>query len=200
MASLLESFTGQHRDIAHVEFRTMLNRAIEMQGAEALRCSKRDAAVHEAGHVVVDHVEGEQLHSARIWKEVDGWTGHTNAGEKWEIKPHTPVEHDLRRGRIVIAGWMAELLEQGDRMAQASSLDEIIFFRQINANSAWKMGYTHDAAQGIAIDQMVAVAETLSARWQAVDAIARALERRERLNGTQLKTMARRQKAAQAAA
>ena len=178
---------GECGEAARREMESLLRQALAEHGEAALRSTRRDSAVHEAGHCAVYHAEGEKLRSAAIWPvDGTGWSGITHAGGRWQVNPYTAPQDDLSRARITIAGWAAEVLEQGDDVAAASSLDEIVLFQQIVGAAAHKLG---DDPSRLCAEQMGLVAATLAENWTAVQNIANALERRKRLNGAQLKAM-----------
>ena len=176
-----------HSDLVEAMAAQIVEQAIEEQGKEAaLRSDRRDAALHEAGHVLLHHVEGDRVQSVRIWKNGDWWEGYTNAGTAWEVTTSTDPADDERRARILAAGWAGEAVALGEHMAKGANAHELATARLIAAAAADKRGQAPEPHAGQLIGQ---VFDVLAARRAAFERIAAALERNRRLDGRQVRAM-----------
>jgi hypothetical protein len=116
-------------------------------GLRAFEMPKRAAAIHEAGHVVINSVLGVRTTSVVIESiHRDGklyWIGNTSAPELAFVgTPASPVSFDaiLSRSRITYAGIAAELLFAGEDRREGSSLDEIVMSQILAEQAALLVG------------------------------------------------------------
>jgi hypothetical protein len=123
-------------------FVTIAAGLLKKYGPRVFEMPKRAAAIHEAGHVVINEVLGVRTTSVVIDHLTrDGklfWIGITDAPELAFVDtPATSVGFDdiLARSRITYAGLAAELLFAGEDRREGSSLDEILM-SQILADRA----------------------------------------------------------------
>jgi hypothetical protein len=123
-------------------FVTIAAGLLKKHGPRAFEMPKRAAAIHEAGHVVINSALGVRTTSVSIDHLTKNgklfWIGITNApGLAFVDTPATPVSFDeiLARSRITYAGLGAEILFAGEDRREGSSLDEILM-SQILADCA----------------------------------------------------------------
>ena len=116
-------------------------------GPRAFEMPKRAAAIHEAGHVVINSVLGVQTTKVLIDSITRGgklfWIGYTDAPNLAFVdSPASPVsfDHILRRSRATYAGLAAELIFAGDDRREGSSLDEIIMSQLLAERAASLVG------------------------------------------------------------
>jgi hypothetical protein len=116
-------------------------------GPRAFEMPKRAAAIHEAGHVVVNSVLDVRTTNVLINPITRSgklfWIGYTSAPELAFVDtPASPVSFDniLARSRITYAGIAAELLFAGEDRREGSSLDEIIMSQLLAERAASLVG------------------------------------------------------------
>lgn len=116
-------------------------------GPEAFEMPKSAAALHEAGHAVINAVLGVRTTSVLIDPISKGgklyWGGYTDAPElAFADTPSSRVSFDrlLNRARIVYAGLAAELLFAGDDKREGSSIDELMMSQILAEQAALLVG------------------------------------------------------------
>jgi hypothetical protein len=167
---------------------------IRKYGLRAFEMPKRAAAIHEAGHVVVNAALGVRTTSVLIdplsWNGKLFWTGNTEAPELAFVdSAATPVGYDtiLDRSRIVYAGLVAENLFAGEDRREGSSLDETIMSQILAERAASIIGVD---AERLWRDEVYAwCAKELWRNRKAHAAIADALMDRKRLKGKALRDL-----------
>jgi hypothetical protein len=101
-------------------------------GQRAFEMPKRAAAIHEAGHVVVNTVLGIKMTRSFIEElQHNGqpiWIGYTDGDLRLSGTPGNPASLDvaLMKARATYAGIAAENLFAGDDHRHGSSLDEVL--------------------------------------------------------------------------
>jgi hypothetical protein len=120
---------------------------LRKHGPLAFEMPKRAAAIHEAGHVVINSVLGIRTTKVLIDSITRGgklfWIGYTDAPNLAFVdSPTSPVsfDHILRRSRATYAGLAAELVFAGDDRREGSSLDEIIMSQLLAERAASLVG------------------------------------------------------------
>ena len=172
---------------------------LKKHGLRAFEMPKRAAAIHEAGHVVINSVLGVRTTSVLIdhihRSGTLYWIGHTDAPDLAFVDaPNAPAGFDelLMRARTTCAGIAAEHLFAGPDRREASSLDEIMM-SQI---------FAERAASLIGVDPEVlwqndvwawCVAQLHQNRNTHAE-IAAALMERKRLKGKALRDLCRKMK------
>jgi hypothetical protein len=111
---------------------------LHKHGLRAFEMPKRAAAIHEAGHVVINSVLGVRTTDVYIdhlhqMGRLD-WIGFTEAPEMG--RPDVSFEEMLRRSRTVYAGLAAEDIFAGDDRREGSSIDELFMSQLIIENAA----------------------------------------------------------------
>ncbi|SHN66586.1 hypothetical protein [Bradyrhizobium erythrophlei] len=116
-------------------------------GPRAFEMPKRAAAIHEAGHVVINSVLGVRTTNVLIDPiSRDGklfWIGYTDAPDLAFLdSPASPVsfDHILRRSRATYAGLAAEMLFAGEDRREGSSLDESTMSQLLAERAASLLG------------------------------------------------------------
>jgi hypothetical protein len=106
---------------------------IRNHGMSAFEMPKRAAAIHEAGHVVINSAVGVRTTSVLIdhlhRNSELFWIGYTNAPDLAFVDtPAAPAGYDklLMKSRTTCAGIAAEMLFAGPDRREGSSLDEVI--------------------------------------------------------------------------
>jgi hypothetical protein len=160
------------------------------QGPAAFECSKRSAAVHEAGHCIITKALGQPVTRTKIERRNVGervvWLGETLGPPAWECTPETDPRDDFREGISLIAGFIAEVVFDGDNLRFGSSLNEIAVTNAIAHNIAVKLkADPSDVMRQI----MAAAGDTLLRNADAVRAIAERLERKRTIDGPRLAKM-----------
>jgi hypothetical protein len=120
---------------------------LKKHGLRAFEMPKRAAAIHEAGHVVINCVVGIRTTSVLIDHiHRNGqlcWIGYTEAPDMAFVDaPTAPAGFDklLMRARTTCAGIAAEYLFAGPDRREASSIDEIIMSQIFAARAAPLIG------------------------------------------------------------
>jgi hypothetical protein len=115
--------------------------ALVIDGPQAFECPQSTAAVHEAGHCVMDALNGDYPARASIWPIVElgrtQWIGRTEGVPPWRVDARTPAEDDLKQAQSQLAGVVAEALFDSYRLG--SSIDEIVISQSIVRTAAIKM-------------------------------------------------------------
>jgi hypothetical protein len=167
---------------------------LKKHGLRAFEMPKRAAAIHEAGHVVINSVLGVRTTNVLIDPITRGgklfWIGMTNAPKLAFVDtPATPVGFDeiLARSRITYAGLAAEMLFAGEDRREGSSLDEIIMSQLLAEHAALLIGI--DAPRLWREEVAVWCANQLHHNRNAHAEIAAALMKRGRLKGKVLRDL-----------
>ncbi|NEV62266.1 hypothetical protein G3446_10255 [Thiorhodococcus minor] len=161
------------------EAEDLVTAALEAQGLAALECTRLHAAYHEAGHCIAHHHHGDRLRAVRVFERAGRWLGHTRAGKRWALTPDSPPTADMAQAQRYLAGPLAELLFSGSP-ALAAGVDEIALARGIVATVAIKIGVDAAELMDLLIVQTIALLEH---HRRALDAIARRLMRKPKLEG-----------------
>jgi hypothetical protein len=167
---------------------------LRKHGPRAFEMPRRAAAIHEAGHVVINSVLGVRTTSAVIEPLTrDGklfWIGMTSAPKLAFVDtPATPVGFDeiLARSRITYAGLVAEILFAGEDRREGSSLDEVLMSQILAEHAASLIGI--DAARLWRDEVSAWCANELHRNRKAHAKIAGALMERKRLKGRALREL-----------
>jgi hypothetical protein len=163
-------------------------------GLRAFEMPKRAAAIHEAGHVIINSVLGVRTtcvaidHITRNGKLF--WIGITNAPElAFADTPATPVGFDefLARSRTTYAGIAAEILFAGDDRRDGSSLDEVLMSQILAEHAAMLAGLD---APRLWFEEVAAWCSNQLQRNRKTHAeITAALMKRKRLKGKVLRAL-----------
>lgn len=167
---------------------------LEKTGPRAFEMPKRAAAIHEAGHVIVNSVLGVRTTSVHIEHLMKSgklfWIGITNAPEMAFVEtPAAPVGFDkiLARSRMTYAGLAAELLFAGADRREGSSLDEIVMSQILAEQAAMLAGLD---AERLWRDEVAAWCNIQLYRNRKAHAeIASALMQHKRLKGRALREL-----------
>ena len=164
-------------------------RALAIGGPRAFECPKSSAALHEAGHCLIDALNGTLPASASIWPIWEfgrlQWIGRTNGTPKWHVDDETPAAADLKQAQSQLAGVVAEALFDADYRL-ASSIDEIIISQSIVRTAAIKM--LRDAEE-LWLNTLTEVACKLKAHERTVRQIANALMNRGGIKARRLRAL-----------
>jgi hypothetical protein len=167
---------------------------LQKHGLRAFEMPKRAAAIHEAGHVVINSVLGLRTtnvlidHINREGKLF--WTGDTACPEMAFVDtPDAPAGYEtlLNRARTTYAGIGAEELYAGEDRREGSSLDEVVMSQILT-----DMAASHIDAKPETLwkDEVVMWCRIqLNHNREAVAAIAAALTERKRLKGKALREL-----------
>jgi hypothetical protein len=163
-------------------------------GLRAFEMPKRAAAIHEAGHVVINSVLGVRTTNVLIDPITRGgklfWIGFTDAPELAFLDtPSARVSFArlLPRSRITYAGLAAELLFAGDDKREGSSIDELMMSQILAERAASLVGIN---AEGLWRDEVAAWCHSQLYRNRDAHAeIAAALMKRGRLKGKVLREL-----------
>ncbi|MBR0880982.1 hypothetical protein JQ608_28190 [Bradyrhizobium liaoningense] len=164
-------------------------------GPRAFEMPKRAAAIHEAGHVVINATLGIRNTLSLIDQKRGGdgqplWFGFTDvAGDELVDTPDCPASFEdiLTRARAVYAGIAAEDLLAGDDRREASSLDEVMM-SQILAERAADLN-DRDAEPLWQKEVVMWCQRQIAANQEAHQQIVAALLARKRLKGKQLREL-----------
>jgi hypothetical protein len=167
---------------------------LRKHGLRAFEMPKRAAAIHEAGHVVINSVLGVRTTNVLIDPITRGgklfWIGYTDAPKLAFVdSPASPVGFDdiLARSRITYAGIAAELLFASEDRREASSLDEILMSQILAEHAASLAGLR---APRLWRDEVAAwCTNQLCRNAKAHAGIAAALMERKRLKGKALRDL-----------
>jgi hypothetical protein len=165
---------------------------LQKHGLRAFEMPKRAAAIHEAGHVVINAVLGVRTTSVLIdHRHRNGglyWIGFTASPETGFVDtPVTPAGFDklLMRARMIYAGIAAEDLFAGPDRREASSLDEIMMSQIFAERAASLVGVNPERLWK---DEVATWCRVQLHRNQSVVAgIASALMETKRLKGKALR-------------
>jgi hypothetical protein len=164
-------------------------------GPSAFEMPKRAAAVHEAGHVVIDTVLGIKATNvfieARAIKGKLAWGGYSEAPDlEFFDTPDRPASFEtlLNRSRSLFAGLTAEDLFAGDERRAGSSVDEI-FASQLVCELACNRRPGRDAATIWQNDVVAWCARQLQHNRTVHGEIADALMAKRRIRGKRLRDL-----------
>jgi hypothetical protein len=167
----------------------MLAAALVIDGPRAVECPKSSAAFHEAGHCLIDALNGTLPASASIWpiREIGRlqWIGRTIGTSKWCVNDGTPAEADLKQARSQLAGVVAEALFDPDYRI-GSSLDEIVISQSIARTAAIKLV---SGVEELWLDTLVEVASKLKAHEWKVREIANELMKKGSIKARRLRAL-----------
>ena len=179
-------------------------KAIEHSGDEAMLSPKREAALHEAGHAVVDAAMGLEVDFVSIYRFIDPkrlameaalgvtggtWGGATRSPKPWEWNSCTPPEGILLYVQSIISGWCGEWAHDPRGMLGArlgSSLDEILLAQIALNHMAEKTGVDPKATFD---EQIRIVVGVLRANRTAHEALAARLMRKSTVGPDALKRL-----------
>jgi hypothetical protein len=167
---------------------------LKKHGLRAFEMPKRAAAIHEAGHVVINSVLGVRTTNVVIDPITkDGklyWIGYTDAPKLAFVdSPASPVGFDeiLARSRITYAGIAAEILFASEDRREASSLDEVLMSQILAEHAALLAGIS---APDLWRDEVAAWCNIhLRCNRKAHSDITDALMKRGRLKGKVLREL-----------
>jgi len=171
--------TPSGRHAIESDARDLLAIALELQASLALVATRQHAAYHEAGHAVAYHAHGRRIRSVRVFELAGEWCGFTKAGTRWRIDQDTDPAADLIEALICLAGPFAELIFSG-HPALGAGVDELALARAIVGSAAGKLGTDPEA---LMVETVGQVLRLLATYRPAVEAIARRLMRRRKLEG-----------------
>jgi len=143
--------------------------------------ARQNAALHEAGHVVIAVIHNVPVLRARVFLEDDEWNGYVE---------HLPVDEGISHGCIAIAGHVAEALFDPDFIVPAN-------LEEIGAVVALVLGEAarSEAPARAILDLMLkSTIEDLRRNRASVIAISDALERERSLGRKAIVRLARRVK------
>jgi hypothetical protein len=158
-------------------------------GLQAFECPQTSAAIHEAGHCVVDTIEGHLPTRAAIWPtECFGrpqWVGKTYGAPPWRIDEKTSADADLSHARCLLAGVVAESLFDPDYRL-GSSLDEWAIARVMVHTAAAKMACS---SEELWLTTLTGLRVHLTRHRPLVVEIAQVLMRKGFIEGTKLRSL-----------
>lgn len=162
--------------------------AYAAQGMAAFDQTRKAAAIHEAGHVVVAIALGQTVERVKVWRSFAlgawRWEGHTlYRNEEWRVDETTSALDDAHFAMNTFAGVASEMLFAGDDYKLGSSLDEIVTFNGVARNVAIKSGTDQDL---ITTQLQRTVIRRLKDNEFIVRAIAKKLMLHKVLRGKQL--------------
>jgi hypothetical protein len=96
-------------------------RILQKHGVGAFESTKEAAAVHEAGHTVIAHLNGKRPKRVRI-KQHQGTTAWLGLTESYKRPKLGTVAQQLKEAQFIYAGIAAEMLFDAD-IREASSID-----------------------------------------------------------------------------
>lgn len=188
----------------HDHAEDLLTMAYQAQGKRTFESTKRCAAIHEAGHCVVDAITADQDHggqwwppdSARIWRApVKGlccWLGETRPAKKappFQVDAREDLVGFMTLATRVMGGVVAELAFDGSDYRMGSSVDEWVVAGGC-ARTLETIGAFPTAEQ--ALSSLILITRNmLAANAHAVQAIATTLERQRRIEGAELADLLR---------
>jgi len=192
------NFVGNSEDVRRrmdaqttKEFDWMLEQqvklAFEVQGFDAFKSTRAEAAIHEAGHAVNFAATGQRVTECTISLEHlgahRGWAGLTTGGDAWRIDQMTPVTEMLSIARNQLAGVTAERFALGRKARHGSSLDEVVFAQIIISRAATRLKTDGEALYHKQSEILVRVFEE---NRLVLDELAATLKTQKRLSGRRL--------------
>jgi hypothetical protein len=173
--SLGDDVTGSTEFLAWADGRMceLITAAYQKQGLRAFECTRRAAAIHEAGHAIVFRWAGREVSRIRICCRNGNWIGVTEA---------STAGGDLLQAYFRIAGVTAELLFDED-FRHGSSLNEVVVFNAACSNAALNMKCSIAETQQCVIAQ---VTKILRRNERVLREIAARLMRRKTLHAKEV--------------
>jgi hypothetical protein len=181
-----------------------LNHAVEARGAAAFESSARQAAIHEAGHIVIGNSIGIVADWSMVWESVGrcpltkravscwgGWTESHYADGRGDFGTTVPLSQNVRVIKNMMAGYVAEDVIEPDLSREASSLDERVGTTHLCfAVAAWNGARSSEEVMTFLAQMESEVGAELLRQKDCVLAVANALlaahpERIERQDITQ---------------
>jgi len=186
LSPYVETQAGSAQQLA-AAMHDFMARALALEGPKAFDSPKSSAALHEAGHCVVDALHGAIPTRATIRRLMEfgrpQWIGRTDGIPKWRVDDTTPADEDLQQARSQLAGVVAEILFDRANYRPASSADEIVTSQAIVRSAAIKM---HRDPAALWLETLVETATILKANEKIVRRIADRLLRRGVIKSRQL--------------
>lgn len=179
----------------HAQAADLLKIAFQHQGQRALESTKRCAAIHEAGHCVVNTLTAGGMFwppaITRIWREpVKGltvWLGETQPAThapKVRVDARQDVARFMTLAVRTLGGVVAEMLFDGGDYRLGSSADEWVVAGGC-ARALADVG-TFPCAEVAMSRLLMTTSALLTANTARVQAIAAALQHRRKLEGAEL--------------
>ncbi len=143
--------------------------------------TKKQTAIHEAGHIVAVQALGIQATSSRIWRIFGRWNGVTT----WDTNYSQATAQGLfLRNVTVLAGWRAEILSGLSH--PSSSLDER-FWVEKNSNA---LDFTHGMPSGTAMRATERFTDRILKRYEpTLKTLASALIKNDRLDAMEIEEL-----------
>jgi hypothetical protein len=167
----------------------MAEHVFAVGGLQAFECPQTSAANHEAGHCVIETIEGHLPTRAAIWTTKrfgrTQWVGKTYGTPPWRTDDEASADADLSHARRLLAGVVAESLFDPDYRL-GSSLDEWATAREMVHTAAIKMARSH---KGLWYATVVEVALCLKRHEKVVIEIAKELMRKGVIQGPKLRSL-----------
>ena len=202
--SALDMISADLRGGYHAHAADLMKVAYQVQGHRAFESTKRCAAIHEAGHCVVNTITADRDHggqwwppdSTRIWREpvkvLCCWLGETRPA-----KNAPPFRVDARQdpaGFMTMAvqalgGVVAEMLFDGGDYRLGSSIDEWMVAGGC-CRTLETVGLFPTAEQALSA-LMTMTGQMLKANTHVVESIADRLERQRRIECAELAELLR---------
>lgn len=182
----------------------LLKMAYQGQGKRALESTKRCAAIHEAGHCVVNWITADHDHggifwppdSARIWRApVKGlccWLGETLPSRNappLQVDARTDLAGFLTMAVRTLGGVVAEIQFDGGDFRLGSSIDEMVVAGGC-ARTLETVGLFPSPEEAMAA-LLTMAGHMLTANTHVVESIAAILERQRRIEGAELTSLLR---------
>ena len=186
---------ADQRAVLEARAAAMLEDAVRLQGRRALESTRRCAALHEAGHVVVNTITANGRFPppvmTRIWRAplagFTVWLGETvPASDAPDIPVDARVDLDAYLTLAVqqLGGVVSELLFDSRDYRAGSSVDEWIVASGC-AQTLAALGIFSTGEEALVM-MLAAAKAMLEANTGAVRAIAAALETQRRVEGAEL--------------
>lgn len=200
----LDSVPAELRAGYHAHAADLMKMAYRAQGHRAFESTRRCAAIHEAGHCVVNAITADRDHggqwwppaSTRIWREpVKGlccWLGETRPAKKappYRVDARTDPLAYLTATLQTLGGVVSEMMFDDGDYRLGSSVDELIVAggccRALEAVGVFPTAERAMAALLGMAGQM------LKTNAHVVQSIAATLERQRRIEGPELAALLR---------
>ena len=178
--------------------------ALKAQGTHAFESTKRCAAIHEAGHCVVNTITASDQHggacwlprSVRIWREpikgLQVWLGENLPAKNappYRVDPRTDPEGYFTTAVRLLGGVVSEMMFDAHDYRMGSSIDEWVVASSC-ARTLTTMGMYPSAEQ--ALNSLAGIVRNmLNANTHVVESIAARLERQRRIEGAELVALLR---------
>lgn len=166
----------------------LYERAYAMQGEASLESTRRQAALHEAGHALLycltANGQWPPPYKVRIWRDKPRvWLGRTHASRNATPDPADRLNNEAIYAVRTVAGLMSEWTFDANDIRLGSSIDELVVFQQCAQYIAELAGL---AAEEVIVRLMGSVRAALLANSDVVLMLADALERRRKVEGRHL--------------